>query len=157
MEKPVFIRKPDGEIGRSWRAVGIHKSRLHIDTGDLWPRMVFWGGLRVDQVTTERFTDRRSLTNWRERGERRYEGRRCSKFSLCQPRVGRVYGPVSTTVTPLSGDPGHRGDEKIIAPSVRAPRDKRSDGHQRELKPACGTHPIQRLNTAPPAHRGPYQ
>lgn len=39
-------------------------------------------------------------------------------------KAGCVYRAVSHVGNPLPGDAGHQGDEKIIAPSVRACRDK---------------------------------
>lgn len=55
------------------------------------------------------------------------QGRDCSELSLISPGGGAhavcVYGAVSHVVRPLPGDTGHRGDGKIIAPSVRARRD----------------------------------
>lgn len=57
-------------------------------------------------------------------GKKAGQGRHCGELSLSHPGAARVYGAVSHVVRPLPGDTGHRGDEKIIAPSVRASRDR---------------------------------
>ncbi|KAK5868858.1 hypothetical protein PBY51_009835 [Eleginops maclovinus] len=59
-----------------------------------------------------------------EGGEKAGQGRHCSELSLSHPRAGCVYRAVSHEGRPLPGDTGHQGDEKIIAPSVRASRDR---------------------------------
>ena len=82
------------------------------------------GRLRVDQVTTERHAEMRSLGRRRRRGEKAGQGRHCSELSLSHPGAGCVYGAVSHVGRPLPRDMGHQGDEKIIAPSVRASRDR---------------------------------
>ncbi|KAK5904943.1 hypothetical protein CesoFtcFv8_006458 [Champsocephalus esox] len=40
------------------------------------------------------------------------------------PGLAGVYRAVSHVGRPLPGDTGHQGEEKIIAPSVRASRDR---------------------------------
>lgn len=58
------------------------------------------------------------------REEKAGQGRHCGELSLSHPGAACVYGAVSHVVKPLPGDTGHPGDEKIIAPSVRASRDR---------------------------------
>lgn len=81
------------------------------------------GRLRGDQITTQRHTVMRSL-GWRGGGGEAGQGRLCGELSLSHPRAACVYGAVSHVVRPLPGDTGHQGDEKIIAPSVGASRDR---------------------------------
>lgn len=68
--------------------------------------------------------DEKSEEEGRKEGEKAGQGRHCGELSLSHPGAGCVYGAVSHVVRPVSGDTGHQGDEKIIAPSVRAPRDR---------------------------------
>lgn len=83
------------------------------------------GRLRVDQVTTgETHRDEKSGEEAGRGGEKAGQGRHCGELSLSLPGAGCVYGAVSHVVWPLPGDTGHQGDEKIIAPSVRASRDR---------------------------------
>ena len=80
----------------------------------------------MEQVTAMRHSDENSGEKGRierQGGEKVGQGRRCSELSLSHPGAACVYGAVSHVVRPLPRDTGHQGDEKIIAPSVRASRD----------------------------------
>lgn len=72
----------------------------------------------------ERHTES-SLGRKGSRGEeRRDKGVTAVSSHSVTPGAGCVYGAVSHVVKHLPGDTGHQGDEKIIAPSVRASRDR---------------------------------
>lgn len=81
------------------------------------------GRLRVAQVMTERHIENKSLKR-RRRSAKRRDKRHCGELLLSHPGAGYVYEAVSHVVRPLSGESGHQGDEKIIAPSVRPSRDR---------------------------------